>query len=531
MPAVAENELEVEWQFDVPGVEPVLRWLQSAAVPGYVVRAVGTKNLVDTYYDTADWRLHRAGFTCRVRQKGQGAELTLKSMAAAQDGVRTRRELNEPLGADASPADAPGQCGAMVRLIAGRRPLAPLFTLEQTRRLFMLADGTGDAAEIAVDETRVPGREATATLSRVEVEVAPGALERVRRFTGVLTVAAGLTPGTMSKFEAGMAAAGLVPLDPAAGLGPASVTATMTAGEAGYAVLRKHFAVFLANEGGTRLGEDIEGLHDMRVAARRMRAAMAAFAPWLPPRMARHRLELGWVAAALGTVRDLDVQLEQLREWQAGYAAGSDAFQAIEAVLTGRREAGRKRMLAVLDSRRYEQFVERFSRALRAGAPRSFHAGRVPVLAVAPDVIERRYRTVRRRGGRITPQSAPAAYHALRIDAKKLRYALEFLGPLYGKVLPGFVAKVTALQDILGEHQDAEVAVEMLHGLALSGGRRLGPVTMLAMGAISERYRVRAAELRGQFPAAFKALRGDAWAELRDALEARRPRPGAVVTG
>ncbi|MFN0145482.1 MAG: CHAD domain-containing protein [Dehalococcoidia bacterium] len=526
--AASTDQLEVEWQFSAPSTDRVLEWLAAANVPGYTVTAGATKELHDTYYDTADWRFHRARFTCRVRQKGDGAELTLKSMAAAKDAVRSRREITDAL---AGPGpyhlmEATGTGGQYVRLLAGRRAIAPLFRLDQLRRTFLLSDATGEIAEIAVDRTTIPTRaEAPAiVLSRVEVEITAGAIARAQRFVDLLVATAGLAPAGTSKFEAALQASGAVPTALEATLGSTAVEPGMTVSDVAFAVLRKHFAVFLVNEASTRLGEDIEGLHDMRVAARRLRAALQAFRPWLSPRLQHSRDELGWVAASLGVVRDLDVQMERLAEWRAAEPAGSHALDEVERLLTDRRNQGRKRMLAALDSRRYDLMVQRFAAALQRGSPRSLAAAREPILAVAPGLLEKRYRRLRRGGDAIKSGSPAAAYHALRIDAKKLRYALEFVGPIYGKPATEFAVRLTALQDLLGLHQDADVAIEMLHDMAASPRPRLNPETILALGAISERYRVHAAALRKGFPKVYGPLGGPEWRALRKVLEARRPR-------
>jgi CHAD domain-containing protein len=299
----------------------------------------------------------------------------------------------------------------------------------------------------------------------------------------------------------------------------------MTVGQVAYAVLRRQFRVFLLNEPGTRLGEDIEALHDMRVATRRLRAAMAVFRPFLTPRMLAFRDEFGQVARALGEVRDLDVQLERMAEWRASFPPDRvHLLDGIEALLRKRRAAARRRMLQVLDSRRYERLCARFAAALRAGPPKSFAPGRTPVLAVAPDLVERRYRKVRKLGDRIKKTSPPEAYHLLRIEAKKLRYALEFVGNgIYGKPALEFSARVTALQDLLGLHQDAYVAIEMLEELAASAGRRLEPGTLMAMGMLAERYRAHAEELRAKFPSVYRQLAGPEWKKLLRLMEAQRP--------
>ena len=525
---VSEDHLEVEWQFSVESVESVERWLASANIPGYTVVPAKKKALTDRYLDSADWRLHRAGFTCRVREKGDGAELTLKTMAEAQDSMRSRREVNEPILSATleSASAAQGICGAIIRHARGLHPLRELFTVHTNRTTFDLSDEGGTVGEIAVDATTVPTPGGVAvSFSRVEVEVPAACVERARRFVDVLIAAANLDPVGTSKFGAALAATGQEPLPSAPSLGPTGVEESMAAGDYAYAILRKHFGAFLGNEPGTRIGEDREALHDMRVAARRLRAAMSAFAAVLPATMERMRAELGWVAAMLGEVRDLDVQLERMEEWRHGLETDQGvALDAIEEILRHRWLLARKRMLVALDSRRYERFVERFVAMLRRGPSRNFLPGREPILRVAPGLLRKRYRQVRRLGDPIRPPSPPSDYHALRIGAKKLRYALEFTAPIYGKPALAFSARVTALQDVLGLHQDAEIAMDTLREMATARGRRLPPETILAMGAISERYRSHGVELRAQFPAVWKPLIGRDWATLMKDIERREKR-------
>lgn len=519
------DQLEVEWQFSATDTAPVARWLESAAVPGYSVTPGKTKVLEDTYFDTSSWRINRGGFTCRVRDKGESAELTLKSMAEPVGSMRSRRELTEAIEPGALPIAAPGTCGETLRLLAGKHPLKPIFTLRTRRQTFMLADDAGLLGEIALDETAIAIEEsAPRLLWRVEVEVDATAVGRARRFVDLLVATTALTPAGTSKFEAALVATGQAVSNPAAGLGPTAITVELTAAEAAFAVMRRQFAVFLSNDAGARIGEDIEALHDMRVATRRLRAAMSAFGPFLSPRILGFREQFGWIAAALGEVRDLDVQIERMAEWRAEVPeAQAIALDGVEQLLVARRRLARRRMLFALNSRRCDALVERFGAFLRRGPARGYAPGRVPILGVAPDLVERRYRKVRRMGDRIKPSSPPTAYHFLRIDAKKLRYALEFVGGIYGKQAVDFSTRVTALQDVLGLHQDADVAMHMLHEMAAASGRKLGPASVLAMGAVAERYRVHAQELRQQFPRVYKPLAGEEWRRLLKLMEGRRP--------
>ncbi len=528
-----EDHIEVEWQFSTFDVRPVARWLGISAAPGYTIEPGPTKQLHDTYFDTADWRLHHAGFTCRVRQKPAGAELTLKSMASAVDAVRSRREVNDPLPpGETSPDAASGPSAALVATLAGRRPLLPIFELRTERQIFNLSDDAGALAEIALDITTIPvGEDTRVRLSRVEVEVDAAAVGRARPFVDLMTAAMGLAPAITSKFESALVATGhrIPPFPPE--LGPATVTGDMTAAEAAYAVLRRQFAAMLMHEAGTRLGEDPEHLHDMRVATRRMRAAMSAFRLYVP-RAEPYRRELGWLAAVLGAVRDLDVQLENLASWRASAVARSDALAPLDAILRSRRDLARARMLTALNSRRYDHLIERLTAWLRRGPSRRFAPGREPILLIGPGVIEKRYRRLRGRGDAITPASPPADYHTLRIDGKRLRYALEFLAPIYGRPAADFARRVAALQDVLGLHQDAEVAISMLESLAQDARPRLGAATVLAIGALCERFRQEAESRRREFPRVYSSLRGPEWRKLQRLMAAQRPSvPGPPTTG
>ena len=147
----------------------------------------------------------------------------------------------------------------------------------------------------------------------------------------------------------------------------------------------------------------------------------------------------------------------------------------LRSLLHEQRESARAAMLEMLDSRRYEAFVGRFGRTLRARhLARSGPASR-PARALAPDLIESRFRAVRKAGARIGPASPAADYHRLRIRCKRLRYALEFLADLYPGETRPLIGRLVTVQDVLGLHQDADVAIERLRHLAVIVQRRPRP--------------------------------------------------------
>jgi triphosphatase len=330
-----------------------------------------------------------------------------------------------------------------------------------------------------------------------------------------------MTAASLSKFEAGPLAGGLTP-PPIPDLGPVDISSEASVGEVAFAVLRQHFAAFLRHEGGTRLGEDPEQLHDMRVATRRLRAAIALFGNALPVRIDRLRDELGWVASALGAVRDLDVQLAQLEAWEAAdEGLDREALGTLAQTLSARRALARANLLQALGSPRYDRLVAAFTAALQHGPLRSSPASRASAVTAAPALIEERYRRVRRGGRRIGPTSTAVEYHRLRIRTKRLRYALQFLAPIYREAARTLIDHTVDLQDLLGAHQDSVIAVAGLRTLAAQEGSNLPPATVFAMGEIAQRYTARAAELRRRFPKAFGRLGGKPWMDVRRAMKRR----------
>jgi len=277
-----------------------------------------------------------------------------------------------------------------------------------------------------------------------------------------------------------------------------------------YRVLREHFGLFLENEAGTRLGENPDCLHDMRVASRRVREALKLFAGVLPQRRVEVlRRDLGRIGRALGRVRDLDVYRERFHELAATldvkYAV---VLTRIEVILRDKRDRARRAMLRALDSRRYAAFVGRFGRFLDAGPPKSAGAGpaRKRTAVVAPLMIEKRLKKALREGRRADANSSALALHALRKHLKQLRYACEFFADMYGPEARRFAATVRGLQDILGAHQDAVVAQDMLGRLAEGVRAPKGELTRLhlALGQLQAIERRQAAGKRSAFAKAWR---------------------------
>ena len=207
---------EIEWQFEAAQLAPVESWLKEhPSTSGLTTVPGATKELTDTYYDTEDWRLYRAGYALGVRRDSKGTEATMKSLAPAEDALRRRHEISEPLkrGTDA-PKRTRGPVGELLRRLAGDRDLRPHLEVRTRRRSFMLFPERPSESDAAVGEVALDGSEisgpggARTRLSRVEVEIhSDGELpDAVEELVGELRNALGLRPAGTSKFEAGLTA-------------------------------------------------------------------------------------------------------------------------------------------------------------------------------------------------------------------------------------------------------------------------------------------------------------------------------------
>jgi triphosphatase len=528
---------EIEWQLEAVELALVENWLKEhPSAAGVDIVPATASELSDVYYDTQDWRLYRAGYALRVRNTdGQSAEATMKALVPAEGGLRRRREISEPIESVETLKVIPGPVGERVRRLAGTADLRPLFEVHTHRHTYALRTGTPSSgeivedtsgnirqqnseqdaivvAEIALDESEIFANGGASThLSRVEVEVGSDVAihDGVGDFVEVLREALNLRPTRTSKFRTGLSVAGLSP-EVALDLGPTKIEATLSAGEVAFAILRRHFAAMLAHEPGVRLGEDPEELHDMRVATRRLRAALKLYSSdFLPKRSERYERDLRWVAGALGEVRDLDVHLQRLSEESS---RNGEVLEEVDTLLGERRVEARRRMLNALDSNRYERLVASFSGTLRRGRSPTPTA---PILEAAPDLLRNRYKKVRKAANSLSEDSPPEHFHDLRKKGKRLRYALEPLQEIYGKPAQKMVKLLKKTQDDLGDHQDLIVASGLMEELGVAGDRP--PQAAFSMGSMAEGYGREASEIRGGFLGS-KRLRtlkdGKAWKKL-----------------
>ncbi len=248
--------------------------------------------------------------------------------------------------------------------------------------------------------------------------------------------------------------------------------------EAARKVMRFHFARVLAYEDGTRLGEDIEALHDMRVATRRLRAAFEVFGDGFERgALKAHLIGLRAAGRALGKVRDLDVFMEKAQAYLDSLP--DEQRHSLDPLLDAwqeQRQQARDEMLAYLDSVDYENFKWKFNLFLQtpyAGALHFPPDQPVPqrVRELAPILIYTRLAAVRAYEPLLKDASVELL-HALRIDFKKLRYTVEYFREVLGEQAEMVIEEIKTLQDHLGDLNDAEVAAKILNDFVIANDQQ-----------------------------------------------------------
>jgi triphosphatase len=513
---------EVEWQLACADLGSVRRWLSDhGTIDGLTLEPRSTQQIFDTYLDTDDWRIHRAGFALRVRCESGTTEATLKSLHSASTEVADRRELTETLDSSDTEAirESDGPVGIRVCAVSGARTLLPLFELRTSRQRFAVrkSDEAAQLGEIALDETVIsrPHGEPEASMLRVEVEALTEAHGRLRSLVKTLRSNCALEAASDTKYSLGLRSVGLAP--PAQESAATTADASMTIVEVAMVNLRRYLAAWLLHEPGARLGDDPEELHDLRIAGRRLDAILRQFQAFLPAEFLNVRATLKTVLSALGHARDLDVAISELQDFTRKLPkADRMGVEPLKEHLMTERGRARAQMLSILDSIWVQKNFQELTLLLTAPVAASESADLA--LHASPGLIRRRFRKLRKRADLLGPESSTEEYHEVRGQVKKLRYALEAVAELYGKPANEVIRALRRWQENLGVQQDAAVAMQRLNALAGAKPKGIPAETLFLMGRLAEHHLGAARQARKRYATGYRKVR-QKWKKLRTKFE------------
>jgi CHAD domain-containing protein len=406
-----------------------------------------------TYFDTPDLRLLEHGITFRYRTGDQdGPVWTLKLPANGDSALRSELEFA------GDPAQPPGEARELLFAFLRDGALAPVAELRSRRRRWSLAgEGGAKLAELVDDRVQVlDGGKIRGRFREIEIEAESIDRKGLQRIANRMRKA-GAKPEQRSKASRALEA--LHKLKPESEPVSPVDPATAAVRPALAAALRR----LLSFDPYARLG-DPEGVHQLRVSARRLRSVLRTFAPIVHAEKTEPVIEdLRWLGQVLGDVRDLDVLDARLRP-EADLEQAARLFQA----LALRREVAAGVLTTALSSPRYVAFIERVMQLIADDRLTVESPG--ACREVLPALVERMWKKLRQAGQALEPESAESDFHRARILAKRARYSAEtvavFLKPKAKEELEHFAQGAEAVQNILGEHQDAAFALTTLLEIA-----------------------------------------------------------------
>jgi CHAD domain-containing protein len=461
---------------------------------GAVVRQAPPERNETTYFDTEDLRLARWGASLRHRP-GEG--WTVKLPAERDAPFLVRPEIVFEGDGDRPPDAAVDLVRGFVRSEA----LHESVQMTTLRRRTELHDTDGSLiAGVVDDAVAIHNGSATRSAFReLEVEIGeemtPSLLdalvERLRQ------AGAGAPDQTAKYIRALDRAETLRPEIAVADLGPDASAGDVVQRALALSVIRliRHDAV-------VRLDLDPEGVHQARVATRRLRSDLRTFHPLVDSEWSSAlRDELGWIAEILGDVRDGDVLLERLRKRAGDLPAAlvEPAGAALETLQQARDSAFR----VLSDALRSERYVRLLDGLVEtANAPVLRERAGEPAVDAIPALVRRPWHKLEKRAERDGDDAADERLHEIRIRTKRVRYAADAATPVAGKPARALAHAAARLQDVLGDLNDARVAAEWLEEWAA----RSDGDTAHAAVTLAERERIAASELRASWRSAWDEL-------------------------
>ena len=437
-----------------------------------------TRSLVSTYFDTVDQQLRRKSIVLRVRKLGNRYIQGIKKNTRGVGGMISREELEWDVSSDHPQLKAIDDA-KLRKLVAdvGMDKLEPIFRVDvrRTSRRLKLPDATEVTVDIDVGEIVTPT--AKAPICEVELELDHGSPHCIFDLAAELHAAVPLRLSTKGKAARGYALISGETIE--AHKAPKfDLSRDITVEVALQYTVQHCHDHLLANEGCVLESKDPEGVHQMRIALRRLRSVLKIFRPVLPPdQYAALVGEAKWLAGELASARDWDVFDGEVIAPVAARFPQHEAFGVLGNRIDTEKARARNRALDAVRSERYTAFLLTLGSWLVGrkwrDQPLTPESAQLyePVIGLSDAVITRYHKKVCQ-GGRAIEKASDDKRHRLRIDVKKLRYATDFFYALYPqKKMAPYADSLRRIQSALGHFNDIVVAKKLIGCLVQSSRR------------------------------------------------------------
>lgn len=526
-----KQPVEIELKLILPGPEAEPAIVECVRAQGYRVKHLKAVRNVDIYLDTFDWSLLKKKLALRYRVADGEAMYALKSMGEFEAGVASRMELEVPLSEpNKEPADIHAkQIQDMVNEIIFPRKLLEHIRIRTSRRRYRLLSPEGARIELDFDAANFSLRglhpvRRTRTLYELEAELLDGPPAAIVNLASFLAHTFGYQPSTGSKLEVAIKRLNISLPDKKL---PErfAVRPDDRLDLAVRKILACQLSRFLEQIPGLQRDIDTEFLHQARVSTRRMRSALRLFREAVPKSTGVFLAgELQWLGSMLGAVRDLDVFLLNLPQFQGQIERfPAKKIKFFEDWIGERRRIPLATLVQAFTSVRYANFERRCHRflegplAIRPRAPQALKR----VRDIAPTIIKEKFEAVLAQGHKVINNPHLKEFHRLRIQMKKLRYACEFMAPAYDGALDSFIAHTVVIQDCLGEIQDAVFTKDFIDNLFKEWNSKLvGPELVFILGELYQLQRGISDERQSKFIKIWERFAaGETVAQMKQALD------------
>ncbi len=467
------KEIEIKFRTSRAGLAAIQSAPEFASAQPFA-----TKQLDSTYFDTPDHALDHNGMILRIRNKGEGSLVQcLKMPGLPEDGLFSRSE--EEVATTQTVPDiglfAPETTQRLSGLI-GESGLQRQFETRISRQIGVIENGS--TIEVALDDGSIHAGDRISEIHEVELELVGGNESDLIKLARRLASEYPLCLDVASKAEKGFRLANGNLLEPVKA-GPVNLDGKSDLEAVIIDIVSSCLNHFCANLDPFRLGENPESIHQLRVALRRLRAALGLFDKVLERHQFRDlRQRAKQIANILAETRSFDALIEMTRKGPQVSPGCPAALDAFITEMQGLRAASCNAAWAAFEGPEVTLFVLDMRACLtnrdwRKELPdEAIEKLNRPIRRLAADMLAKLHKDVTKRGEKL-PDLDDDARHELRIGFKKLRYGAEFFGRLFGrpKQYRTYLSAVSAMQDILGTHNDVVAARIFLDALAPHPGR------------------------------------------------------------
>ena len=509
---------EIELKLDVQ-MHNLPRLTDSSVLKGASKSAAKPIDLVSVYFDTNKLQLHQKGLSLRVRRIGRRHVQTIKQENNRNAALFARGEWEHDV-----PAKQPDLNAARETALAPllnkelRHALKPVFETHVRRKVFQIRRGQSEI-ELSIDKGKIEAGRKSSPLCEVELELKRGQAADLFKLAKMLAHEVPVQLAVKSKADRGYALLTAEKAAPVKAV-PVAFAPESDVQRAFQIIARACLHHLVANQ-SLMLGGNAEALHQMRVALRRLRAAISLFSDMLTdPQTEALKSELKWITGELGPAREFEVLLKHVARPVADCERDGLGTTLVSRELRLKREDALARARTAVESLRFRDLALDTAAWIETGdwtRNPDDAAGmlrRRPFAAVAAEQLRRHWKKILKSGkhlDRLDPQHR----HKLRIHAKKLRYAAEFFAPAFPRKRAvrrrkDFVASLEQLQDALGELNDIAVNEKLLEQLGdgedAGTKRHGGRIRKAFVGRLSGRQEARIAPVLKEAERAYAAF-------------------------